>query len=496
MAVVAATRVTLRAAVAAGVVCCALAVSPAAFGASHAPRIVRLTATPGLVPAYSPGIHDYVVRCDPATPVRLALSVAAGTTGEIDGEPVRSATVRLTSGKEVVVTGRAAAGTAAYHIRCLPPDFPSWSVTGSGTPGEWYVATPSLSFAGASSNYVAIFDSDGVPVWWWRDAAGPSINATVLPGDREIAFATWNVPAGSFEVRRFDGTLVRRITSPDGAINVHELQIASNGDEVFLVDAPKAGVDLTPFGGPPAATVIEEEIEEITPAGKLAWSWSTDGNVGLAESTRWLGTILGTPVQLSGGGLGYDFFHANAVSLAGDTVLLSLRQTDGVYAIDRMTGQILWKLGGTPTPESLTVVGDPYGDVPLGGQHDIRILPDGTITVFDDGTFLGRPPRAVHYRIDLANHTATFLGQITDPTVTSSTCCGSARLLGDGDWVISWGGDPTFGEYRPDGTETFRIDFDGLFSYRVQPVAPDRITAAALRAGMNTMTSQIPGVEP
>ena len=56
------------------------ATAPAAGAApTGAPRLVRLTANPTLYPAYSPDIHDYVVRCDPATPVRIATWAAAGT---------------------------------------------------------------------------------------------------------------------------------------------------------------------------------------------------------------------------------------------------------------------------------------------------------------------------------------------------------------------------------------------------------------------------------
>jgi hypothetical protein len=71
--------------------------------------------------------------------------------------------------------------------------------------------------------------------------------------------------------------------------------------------------------------------------------------------------------------------------------------------------------------------------------------------------------------------------------VTGSLCCGSARLLANGDWVVSWGGDDVFGEYQPDGTPVFRMNFDGLFSYRVEPVASSLHSASELRAGMDAM---------
>jgi Arylsulfotransferase (ASST) len=461
-------------------------------GAVPAPTLVRLTSTPALYPTYSPTIHDYVVRCQAGTPVRFTTWAAAGTAPLIDGRLGHKATVTLEPGHAVTIEGRNASGSVDYHVRCLPPDFPTWTETGAGTTADWYIATPTLSLGTLRSHYIVIFDGDGVPVWWYKARRVP-IDAKLLPG-KTIAFASFPASTPEYQVRRLDGTFVRKIVSPDGRIDDHELQQASNGDYVFLVYQPKQGVDLTAYGGPADATVLEGEIEEVAPDGKLVWSWSTGGHVDLSESTRWLGTIMNAPVTIPAPGGGteqaYDFFHANAISLDGNTVLLSLRQTDGVYAIDKTTGAILWKLGGTPTPQSLTVVGDPYGEMPLGGQHDVRIQPDGTVSVFDDGSFLNRAPRVARFRIDAAAHTATLVEQVTDPAVTSSVCCGSARSLANGDWVISWGGDPVFGEYRPDGTPVFKLTFDGLFSYRVVPVAPDRLTIGELRSAMDTRANR------
>jgi Arylsulfotransferase (ASST) len=469
------------------------AAAPVAHAAPAAPpRLVRLTASPALYPAYSPAIHDYVVRCDPAAPVRVATWAAAGTEPSVDGTAGSRASVALKAGQELVVEGRNAAGTVDYHVRCLPADFPAWTETRSASTDKWYIVTPSLSLAtGApSGHYVAIFDGDGVPVWWYRTSK-PPLDAKLLrgPGGPTIVYATFLSSAPAYRVRRLDGSLVRKIVSPDGAIDDHELQRASNGDYVYLVYAPKQHVDLSAYDGPADGTVLEGRIEEISPDGRLVWSWSTDGHVDLSESTRWLHTIMSAPVPIDGQPT-YDFFHANAVSFDKDTVLLSLRQTDGIYAIDKATGEILWKLGGTTTPQSLTVVGDPYGDVPLGGQHDVRLQPDGTITVFDDGSFLGRPPRAVHFAIDPVARTATFLGEVTDPDVTNSVCCGSARHLVDGDWLISWGGDPIVGEYGADGTPVFRLDFGALFSYRAVAVRGSELSIGALRAGMDAMASR------
>ncbi|HXH96574.1 MAG TPA: arylsulfotransferase family protein [Gaiellaceae bacterium] len=456
------------------------------------PSLVRLTSTPALYPAYSPAIHDYVVRCAAGKPVRFTTWAAAGTAPFIDGRPGHTAAVALAPGHAVTIEGRNAKGIADYHVRCLPADFPQWTDTRTASTPYWYIATPTLSFSPNRSHYIVIFDGHGVPVWWYKTRRVP-IDAKLLPG-KTIAFASFPASTPEYQVRRLDGKFVRKIVSPDGRIDDHDLQRAANGDYVFLVYQPKRGVDLTAFDGPADATVLEAQIEEVSPGGKLVWSWSSDGHLDLSESARWIKTIIGQPVTIPGPDgapeQAYDFFHANAVSLDGNTVLLSLRQTDGVYAIDKATGDVLWKLGGTPTPQSLTVLGDPYGSMPLGGQHDVRVQPDGSVSVFDDGTFLDRAPRLARYQIDTTARTATLYQQISDPTIATSLCCGSARSLSNGDWVVSWGGDSSFGEYRADGTLVFRITFDGLFSYRVAPVSPRRLTAGDLRAAMDALANR------
>ena len=96
----------------------------------------------------------------------------------------------------------------------------------------------------------------------------------------------------------------------------------------------------------------------------------------------------------------FDVVHMNAAVVDGDSIVISLRHTDGIYKIDRDTGEMVWKLGGTPTPESLTVLNDPHAANPLGGQHDAMIRGDGTLTAHDNGQYQGGPPRTVHYEID------------------------------------------------------------------------------------------------
>jgi hypothetical protein len=95
----------------------------------------------------------------------------------------------------------------------------------------------------------------------------------------------------------------------------------------------------------------------------------------------------------------------------------------------------------------------------------------------------------VRFRINQDRGWATLLNRITDPDVPTSNCCGSARRLGNGDWLIAWGQQNPIGGYKPDGTRTFLLSFNSNYSYRAEPVPAGAVTAAALRQGMDAMSA-------
>jgi hypothetical protein len=452
---------------------------------------LRITAKPGLFPRFDPGGSDYVSRCKRSTPLTLSIDAPKGEAVSVDGGPARSgkfaATVKLRQGEAVVVAASSSAGTARYSVRCLPKDFPRWSVKRSGpTQAEWYLLTP-------NAHWVVFFDARGVPVWWKRIADFP-FNPTLLPGGTLAWYPLFDGRFGvsakrTYEEHRLDGSLVRKLATVGPPTDFHELQPLPNGH--FLLDAYRRhhGVDLRPFGGPANATVLEAEAQEITPGGKLVWSWSSRGRISLSETGhRWWRPIFDGQRSVPERERTYDAVHINAIAPDGDGLVLSMRHTDALYRIDRATGRIEWKLGGTQTPESLQIVGDPeQGPTTFGGQHDVRVLPDGTITVYDNSTMRKRPPRVLRYRIDTEKRTATLLTRLTDPDVPASAWGGGTRLLPGGDWVTAWGGEPYVTEMTPAGEPVLQLHFPHRNSYRVFPVLPGKLSASTLRAAMDKM---------
>jgi hypothetical protein len=438
----------------------------------------------GLTSQFRPKVHDYTLTC--ADRVDLSVRTPGRTEARIGGrrwfadDGKRS--VRLAAGQAIRISKRTEHGRQArYFIRCLPPSFPQFSFERSGKPrAPFYVITP-LQTDGqgrptSPHNYAVIFDTWGVPIWW-HETSVPPFDAKVLP-DGTIASARWFGggfavnPDTAWELRRPDGKLLRTVRAVGQVTDFHDLQLTPDGNYLVLAYRPRSGVDTSAFNGDSDATVLDGVVQELTPDGELVSEWSTEGHVGLAETGRWWDGLREP----------YDIVHINAVEpLAGGDFMISLRNTDSVYRVDGPTGEVEWKLGGESTSKSLDVQGDPFGDNPLGGQHDIRSVGRRDVSIHDNGTNL-RPPRAVRYRI--SGGVATLVSSVSDEEAPGSICCGSTRVIG-GSFLTSWGGLPLITEADAEGRRTFRLHLgERFFSYRAVPIFGE-LTRKQLRAGMN-----------
>ena len=451
---------------------------------------VSVVTEPSLYPGFSRQVKDYAARCARGEPVRVSVDAPEGVRVSVDGGRSRSGAferrVDVRVGERFPVTVSSRRKVTRHHVRCLPKSFPTWTAKRSGRPeAEWYIVTP------ATSPYVAIFDRHGVPVWWMRTEPHLPIDAKLLPNghlawSRYFGGSFGVSPDGAYEERRLDGTLVRTLKTVGTPTDPHDMLLLPNGNYLLLSYRARDGVDLEPYGGPSNATVLDAEIQEVTPGGELVWSWNSKDHIGLSETRDW-SALLARPAQLPDGRTAYDHVHINSVELDGRRIVFSARNVDAIYAFRVATGEIAWKLGGTQTPKSLDLLGDDaYKDTSFGGQHDARVLSDGTVTLQDNGSGRDRPPRALRFAIDRRARTATLLEQVTDPEAPASVCCGNARKLPRGHWVVSWGGLPLVAEYAPSGRRIMSLKLSNM-SYRVVPVLPGTLARAALRAGMDAM---------
>ena len=428
-----------------------------------APVPAPFSTTPPLSPAYDSAIPDYTVVCEPARTVRV-----------VDDGGTR--TLPLSAGESFAFT----VGGRSHTARCLPRTWTGWTVTRDGTPqSEWIVFnTP--------AGYTVIADGHGVPVWW-RAGVPPLQDGRVLP---DGSVAVGHVTEGSwgrapYERVALDGSPLGSLDTVGTSADPHELQILPNGNALMMRYVRRDGVDLTSLGGPADATVLDGEIQEVAPDRQLVWSWNSADHIAAGETSFPLASIR----TLIDGQLAYDLVHLNSLQADGDGVLFSARNLNAVYRI-RRDGSVDWKLGGSARVESLDFLAGPFGAAALGGQHQAVRLPDGTITLQDNGSGQGRPPRALRFALDPLARTATVIERVVDPRVPNSICCGGATRLAGGHWLVSWGYSPLITELTAAGRPVLTLKLDTGFSYRAQSVSSALLSRAALRAGMDAMVSR------
>jgi hypothetical protein len=461
------------------------------------PSAIQITVSPALTPNFDPSIHDYVVNCASSPEVQFTaqgqnanIVLLYGNGGRINRPqpiPVNylQRTFPLNPGQRFhfVIAGQ----TSEYSVRCLPKDFPPLSTSiGGRREAEWYLFAPTLTLgSGIPSDYVVVTDANGTAVWWKSEPHSSAMDAKII-GQNLIAWTVFG-SSGEYVIRDFAGRIQNAISGLDD----HELQETPSGTYLAIQYVPRVCppdcADMSPWGGSTQAAVVDAQIVELDSNSKVLWTWRTRDHIALSETggTGWYPNV------------GNDIIHMNAVEPDGtDGLMFSARHLNAIYHITKSTGAVDWKIGGTLRPESLAVLGDtrpssmgPTGQS-LSGQHDVRKWSDGTVSVHDNGTIANRPPFVIRYQIDANARTAEVVEEIQDVRASHSGCCGSARRLPGGHWLVAWGNQPFVTELDSSGSPVLTVQYNegAGFSYRAVPILPGTLSADTLRSGMDAMS--------
>jgi hypothetical protein len=376
-------------------------------------------------------------------------------------------------------------------VPALPADFPQWRFESIRPvpPGLFVVA-----FTNPEDDrpWVIVFDNGGKPRWWYspdtRALWGQILSDGNLVWSRSFGDGYGLDPRMAHEVRSESGRLVRLVRTKGSIVDGHEFLELPDGNVLLDTYVPETA-DLRRVGGPKRAAIVSAEVQEVDPDGRVLWRWNSRGKISLGETGRWWRNVLSNSRRRLQGRQTFDPVHINSIEPHGpDEVVISMRHTDAVYGIDRSTGEIVWKLGGTPTGKSLRVVGDPAEKL-LGGQHDARFDSRGRLTIFDNAKDRPRPPRVVFYRLDLKRGRAIYRGQLSDPEVTRSHCCGSAREMPGGGWLVSWGDNPLVTGFDAQGRIAFRLHLPAS-TFRAVPAPEGATSEARLARGLAALRAR------
>lgn len=258
-------------------------------------------------------------------------------------------------------------------------------------------------------------------------------------------------------------------------LNEHELTLTRSGTALVSVDVPTP-VNLSKLGGPRNGTVLDCVIQEIDVAtGKVLWQWHSLGHIPLSS------TYLNPKTTGAFSGA-WDPYHLNSIQqLPHDKVLISVRNTWGVYEIDKKSGRIVWQLGGKHSSFKMDA------DAQFEWQHDAELHGGGLLTVFDDAAAPTeeKQSRALEVGLDFATKHATLKrAYLHSPPVLAGSQ-GNMQLLPGGNVLVGWGAAETFSEDTATGRQLFSASFrspaNSYRTYRSQwtgrPAWPPAIAA-------------------
>jgi hypothetical protein len=229
--------------------------------------------------------------------------------------------------------------------------------------------------------------------------------------------------------------------------DLHEFHLTPRGTALVTAYG-RYHADLRRYGGPRDGVVVDGVVQEIdVRTGLLVFEWDSLDHVAPADS--YVPAPRGGPAQ-------WDYFHINSVEEDTDgNLIVSGRHTWTVYKIDRATGNVIWRLGGKRSTFKLG------RGVKTAWQHDARVHPDGTLTIFDNGAAGPAGPafrkhtRALTLRLDPAAKTATLVSAFVHPLGLSSDSQGNVQRLPNGDDFVGYGSRRWFTEYGPTGQVLF-----------------------------------------
>ena len=318
------------------------------------------------------------------------------------------------------------------------------------TAAGYVFVAPEEGVAGQAGSM--ILDDRGQVVWF-RPLQGPHGRAMNLKVQsyRGRPVLTWieTVP-GEYVI--FDDSYreIARLTAGNGHSGDHHEFLISPQDTALITIYNAVPRDLSSVGGPKDGLAWQGILQELDiETGEVLFEWHSIDHVGLDET-------YATPSQ--DGRTGLDYFHINSIDVDHDNnLLVSARETSTVYRIDRKSGEVIWRLGGKKSDFQM---GEGAG---FAFQHDARRLPDGNISIFDNGNTVfkdGLPEaveesRGIVLELDKRKMSASLVGEYTHPDKQYADAAGNVQVLPNGDVFVGWGRALVISEFGKDGELLF-----------------------------------------
>ena len=136
-----------------------------------------------------------------------------------------------------------------------------------------------------------------------------------------------------------------------------------------------------------------------------------------------------------------NWMHGNSIEIDyDDNIIVSNRAMSEAIKFDRLTGELIWRLGGPVS--DFTFINDTYEGP--SKQHDVRRLDNGNLMIFDNQSVSSansddRKSRISEYSLNEDSMTATLVWEYFHPEEHLALNQGCSQRLDNGNTLISWG---------------------------------------------------------
>ena len=185
------------------------------------------------------------------------------------------------------------------------------------------------------------------------------------------------------------------------------------GDRLLTLTREVRQFDLSQMvGGSEHDSVVVDGILSIHKNGKQSWEWLVTDVMHPTENPHIVNQKQ-------------DWTHANALFKdRDDNYLISFRNLNQVWKIDKNSGEVMWKLG---------IEGDFRIKIKelFTGQHAPSVTYDDDLLLLNNGLAEQRSG-ALFYKIDRENHSIAFRKQVNFPDSLFTPSQGNVTLIGSG----------------------------------------------------------------
>ena len=286
-----------------------------------------------------------------------------------------------------------------------------------------------------SGGYAVAFDNTGAIVWYHDfTSTGLQVSDVMMqPNGNFTAFigntSGFQALEGYYVEFTPGGREVRTYRAPSGYyMDDHEIRLTGEGTALraHYITYSIESQDLTYMGGLSNVALAGHQIVRQNDAGLIEFNWNAWDRI---EVDEWVGDDNAKQTRTA-----TDFDHPNAISFDNTgNYIISWRNLNQIMAIDPQTGDILWRLGGANGEYEF--VNDPEGG--FTKQHSPKILPNGNLLVYDNGTdHSPQETRVVEYKLNHDAKTATMVWEYHhDPAIYTAFVGWVERLANGNTWV-------------------------------------------------------------